>query len=698
MIIQHKENTIVRSEQFTSQACTIDAMDMRYIARLLRNNYSDTILATMREIVANALDVTSKRKPEITLPTSFQPNFIVRDFGVGLSEEDMLGLYTKYGKSTKRGANNAIGGFGIGRFAPLSYTSSFIVTSIFEGYKTSYSILIDEFDDTVVTKIYSCESNEPTGISVQVPIANDDVTKFREKFRLFSAFIQDKINVKSANYVHFELNPMLSNEVFDLFGEVVNSWGLRRIQAGKHSAPFSGAGVLMGGVFYPVTPDSERDAFCSGLVYKAKIGEFDLHHGRENLEYSERTRKALVTASQKIKDAFIAYACDHIANAENTFDAKVKLKDIKDFISRLNCVNVGITYKGEAIDTNVFEKIFGSYQIARFEPTFSNPISIRKARRWQSPSLEASHDTFFVVDDDPSPKALQSRLSFLKEGEKAVICKTDSDDKLEKAKEVIEKINHKNVRLLSQLDRKAIVRSASRKKGENNLSRSDILKLKTEIRRYTNIANCWEAVGEIDNNKTYYYVRYNANKVNAVGSEGGFLPDCPRLMSNYLDTFNDLTGENIDVYGVRGVAMDKIAKMKNWIPFESIYESKILASKKFIQKARGTNFSREMADRDSPTFLDLNFYSIKNDLVPTLKKIGNKSVELKNFLELFDLYESDNFIDSINDKLFAKVSCDDLVGQMEAFEAKYPLVDVYAQCHERHTKDYEAKVITYFSE
>jgi hypothetical protein len=137
--------------------------------------------------------------------------------------------------------------------------------------------------------------------------------------------------------------------------------------------------------------------------------------------------------------------------------------------------------------------------------------------------------------------------------------------------------------------------------------------------------------------------------------------------------------------------MDKVAKMKNWIPFESIYESKILASKKFIQKARGINFSSKIAGY-------FNFYSIRNDLVPTLKKIRNKSVELKNFLELFDLHESDNSIDSINDKLIAKVSCDDLVDQMKAFEVKYPLVDVYAQCHKRQTKDYEAKVITYFSE
>jgi hypothetical protein len=40
MIIEKDKKTIVQSHDFDSVNCTIDAEDMRYVASLLRNNYS----------------------------------------------------------------------------------------------------------------------------------------------------------------------------------------------------------------------------------------------------------------------------------------------------------------------------------------------------------------------------------------------------------------------------------------------------------------------------------------------------------------------------------------------------------------------------------------------------------------------------------------------------------------------------------
>ena len=75
MIIEKTQKTIVQSHDFDSVNCTIDAEDMRYVASLLRNNYSNTRLAVIREISANALDANteanSKRKIEIVLPLPF---------------------------------------------------------------------------------------------------------------------------------------------------------------------------------------------------------------------------------------------------------------------------------------------------------------------------------------------------------------------------------------------------------------------------------------------------------------------------------------------------------------------------------------------------------------------------------------------------------------------------------------------------
>ena len=100
MIITQERKKVVQSHDFDSVNCTIDAEDMRYVASLLRNNYSNTRLAVVREVTANALDANleanSDRQIEIKLPTKMNPTFAVRDFGGGLSQEDVFGLYSKY--------------------------------------------------------------------------------------------------------------------------------------------------------------------------------------------------------------------------------------------------------------------------------------------------------------------------------------------------------------------------------------------------------------------------------------------------------------------------------------------------------------------------------------------------------------------------------------------------------------------------
>ena len=60
IITEEKNKRVVRSHDFKEVNCTIDAEDMRYVASLLRNNYSNTRLAVVREISANALDANAE--------------------------------------------------------------------------------------------------------------------------------------------------------------------------------------------------------------------------------------------------------------------------------------------------------------------------------------------------------------------------------------------------------------------------------------------------------------------------------------------------------------------------------------------------------------------------------------------------------------------------------------------------------------
>ena len=193
IITQEKTKQVVQSHDFEQVNCTIDAEDMRYVASLLRNNYSNPALAVVREISANALDANaeanSTKRIEVKLPSSMSPNFSVRDFGGGLSEEDIFGLYSKYGKSTKRQSNNYIGAFGIGKFAPLSYGDSFTCVSYYGGNKTTYNIFVNEDDDTKIARIGDPEpTNEPTGLCIEVAVSESDRDNFRNIAQKFFKF------------------------------------------------------------------------------------------------------------------------------------------------------------------------------------------------------------------------------------------------------------------------------------------------------------------------------------------------------------------------------------------------------------------------------------------------------------------------------------------------------------------------------
>ena len=95
--------------------------------------YSDKVMAVIRELSTNANDAhiaAGNRNPfKVTLPTQTNPNFTVRDYGTGLSQEDMEELYTTYGASNKNDSNDFTGCLGLGSKSPFAYTKSFTTTS-----------------------------------------------------------------------------------------------------------------------------------------------------------------------------------------------------------------------------------------------------------------------------------------------------------------------------------------------------------------------------------------------------------------------------------------------------------------------------------------------------------------------------------------------------------------------------------------
>src|SRR5664279_1326601 len=111
-----------------SVAMSIDPQGMAHIMGVLTNLYSDAPLAVLREYSTNARDAHQAagvdRPIEVSLPTALDPTLRVRDFGVGLSEQDILGIYARYGSSTKRGSDEQVGRSGWARNRHSHWRSS----------------------------------------------------------------------------------------------------------------------------------------------------------------------------------------------------------------------------------------------------------------------------------------------------------------------------------------------------------------------------------------------------------------------------------------------------------------------------------------------------------------------------------------------------------------------------------------------
>lgn len=146
--------------------------------------YSEPIKAVIRELLSNAYEshVAAKNEEtpiEVTLPNSDVNQFIVRDFGTGLCEEDVVSLYTTFFESTKNGDNTYTGGFGLGSKAPFTYVDNFTITSYFNG--TAYFFVASKKEGyPVLYNVNKRPTDEKNGLKVSIPVLEKDIYYFRK--------------------------------------------------------------------------------------------------------------------------------------------------------------------------------------------------------------------------------------------------------------------------------------------------------------------------------------------------------------------------------------------------------------------------------------------------------------------------------------------------------------------------------------
>ena len=285
---------VITSGVLSAKKFGISIKDQVHIMRIMRDKlYSDKPLAVLREYGANAWDAhreagCPERPIQVTLPTSLENSLIIRDFGPGLSEEDIYEVFVQYGASSKRESNEGVGMFGIGAKSAFSYNDQYSVTSWHGGTKSVYSGVLDESDMGVMSKLWEepCDAGE-TGVEIKVPVRPKDRHLFLDKARtLYSYFDpQPEINIDLPTPMK-DLDPLGAISPNGIPGSA------HRWVAVMGCVPYTVSWVDLADEL------KERDltAVAEKLygILRFDVGDVDISASREALEYTDKTKDAIL--------------------------------------------------------------------------------------------------------------------------------------------------------------------------------------------------------------------------------------------------------------------------------------------------------------------------------------------------------------------------------------------------------------------
>ena len=141
--------------------------------------YKHPLQTAIQEYINNARDAhimvgKDTSTIEITAPTVANQNVIIRDYGPGLSVEDVENIFASIAVSNKDDSDLFNGGFGIGSKSWFSVNTSFMVISIYNKQKTYYTVSFDESKGIFISEDFVESTVEKNGVEVHLPLANKE--------------------------------------------------------------------------------------------------------------------------------------------------------------------------------------------------------------------------------------------------------------------------------------------------------------------------------------------------------------------------------------------------------------------------------------------------------------------------------------------------------------------------------------------
>lgn len=314
--------------------------------------YTDKYYAPVRELICNARDAhvaagTEDKPFVVHLPCRSEPYFSVRDYGTGLTHDEVVRIFTQYGATTKDDTNEAIGCLGLGSKSPFAYTDEFQVWAYKDGVCNIY-LCLKESGVPEDKRFNTCKTTEPNGVEVRFNVSPQDFSAFSDRLaKMF--FLRDYMKVvdKSNSFSFLKIPPRMC-AIYDF----LETDDYRRVIGGDKVS------IEMGGVIYKVESQygeiPELDSFNFKVNYgkkvliHAEIGDVDVAISREHVELTKKTKQFIKRAIKEFEDVILGKVYNEINKEKGFFRKILRYKTLRNTYGEFAVVK-RLTKKYEAL-------------------------------------------------------------------------------------------------------------------------------------------------------------------------------------------------------------------------------------------------------------------------------------------------------------------------------------------------------------
>lgn len=389
MKLETQDRDVKRSGSFPESTFRI-AANAKAFDILSSKLYTNTRLAIIRELSTNAWDAQVEAGNancpfEVHLPNTFAPHFRIRDFGTGLSPEQVETIYTTYFASTRTDSNDFVGALGLGSKSPFSYTDQFTITSYWNGTAYSYSAFKNERGEPSIALLNYEPTLEPNGVEIRINIRENDAHEFVSAAQRVYRFFPVKPKITGAKIDFPIVEPRFKGDGYMVFDQGTSAAGL----PGR-------VNIVMGNICYPVATQhfQHRLGDNAAVVLFTEIGECEVAASREELHYSEDTKKNIQVRLDKALDevnALIeAELGKHLCLVE-------KIKALRHYRGIMQ-----FAYASQSIPTEVAN----TYSLKRIELR-GDKLYIGRDR-WQHELDPRAETNYIIVENDVGDELKQS--------------------------------------------------------------------------------------------------------------------------------------------------------------------------------------------------------------------------------------------------------------------------------------------------